>query len=72
MVAPGYTDASKFADGNPYGTSHVSGMGNEPVDDVARNAAAYQGRRVTRFAAAIRAAAPAQGGNDGGEAPAGH
>lgn len=71
VVAPGYTDASKMADGNPYGTTHISGMGNEPVDDVARNAAAYQGRRVTRFAAAIKAAAPAQAGNDG-EAPAGH
>lgn len=55
VVAPGYTDESKMADGNPYGTTHISGMGNEPVDDVARNAAAYQGRRVVKFAAAIKA-----------------
>jgi NAD(P)H dehydrogenase (quinone) len=46
VVAPGYTDPIKFADGNPYGTSHVAGQGDIPVDDTARAAAAYQGRRV--------------------------
>src|SRR6202012_6307096 len=46
VVAPGYTDASKFADGNPYGTSHVDGQGTIPVDDIAINAARFQGRRV--------------------------
>jgi NAD(P)H:quinone oxidoreductase type IV len=65
VVAPGYTDASKMADGNPYGTTHISGMGNEPVDEVARNAAAYQGRRVVRFASAIKAA-PAEAGSNAG------
>ena len=29
VVAPGYTDPSKFVDGNPYGVSHVSGPGND-------------------------------------------
>jgi len=24
-VAPGYTDPIKFADGNPYGVSHITG-----------------------------------------------
>ncbi|NCT91452.1 NAD(P)H dehydrogenase [Cellulomonas sp. APG4] len=36
LVAPGYTDPLKFADGNPYGVSHVSGPQSdwEPGDDV--------------------------------------
>jgi NAD(P)H dehydrogenase (quinone) len=46
VVAPGYTDPIKFADGNPYGTSHVAGQGDIPVDNTARAAAAYQGKRV--------------------------
>ncbi len=28
IVAPGYTDPLKFADGNPYGVSHVTGPEN--------------------------------------------
>ena len=55
VVAPGYTDGSKFADGNPYGTSHVAGHGDQPVTDTIRQAAAYQGARVARIAAALRA-----------------
>jgi NAD(P)H dehydrogenase (quinone) len=55
VVAPGYTDPSKFVDGNPYGTSHVAGQGDIPVDDVARNAAAYQGKRVATIAARLLA-----------------
>jgi NAD(P)H dehydrogenase (quinone) len=55
VVAPGYTDPSKFVDGNPYGTSHVAGQGDIPVDDVARNAAAYQGRRVATISARLLA-----------------
>ena len=36
VVSPGYTDGSKFVDGNPYGVSHVTGPGNDiPLDDVA-------------------------------------
>ena len=36
LVTPGYTDGSKFVDGNPYGVSHVTGAGNDiPLDDVA-------------------------------------
>jgi NAD(P)H dehydrogenase (quinone) len=55
LVAPGYTDPVKYADGNPYGTSHVSGQGNIPVDETTRNAAKYQGRRVASIAAALKA-----------------
>ena len=34
LVAPGYTDPLKFADGNPYGVGHVTGPENDqPVGD---------------------------------------
>lgn len=52
-LAPGYTDPIKFADGNPYGTSHVAGQGDLPVDDTARAAAAYQGKRVASVTASL-------------------
>jgi NAD(P)H dehydrogenase (quinone) len=55
LVSPGYTDPVKFADGNPYGTSHVSGQGTIPVDETARNAAKYQGSRVASIATALKA-----------------
>jgi NAD(P)H dehydrogenase (quinone) len=55
VVAPGYTDPVKFADGNPYGTSHVAGQGDLPVDDTARDAGQFQGRRVVRIASAVKA-----------------
>jgi NAD(P)H:quinone oxidoreductase type IV len=54
VVAPGYTDPVKFVDGNPYGTSHVNGNGALPVDDTARDAAVYQGKRVVRIAEAVK------------------
>jgi NAD(P)H dehydrogenase (quinone) len=54
VVSPGYTDPSKFADGNPYGTSHVSAQGQRPVDDTARTAAAVQAKRVVMVARALR------------------
>ncbi len=36
LVPPGYTDPVKFAEGNPYGVSHVTGGANDapPGDDV--------------------------------------
>ena len=43
-----------FVDGNPYGTSHVAGQGDLPVDDTARNAGEYQGRRVVKIAGALK------------------
>jgi len=59
LVAPGYTDAAKFADGNPYGTSHTDGNGSLPVDDTARASARVQAERVVRFARLVKATAPA-------------
>jgi NAD(P)H:quinone oxidoreductase type IV len=55
VVSPGYTDPIKFADGNPYGTSHVNGQGALPVDDTARAAATFQGKRVAEVAATFKA-----------------
>lgn len=56
LVTPGYTDPVKFVDGNPYGTSHVNGQGAIPVDDTARSAAEYQGKRVASVTARFTAA----------------
>lgn len=56
VVAPGYTHPDKFADGNPYGTSHHDAGGTAPVDDTTRAAARVQAERVVRFARAINAA----------------
>src|SRR5439155_19292472 len=55
VVAPGYTDPIKFADGNPYGTSHIAGHGDLPITDTTRQTAAYQGARVVKIAAALKA-----------------
>ncbi|MEV7994472.1 NAD(P)H:quinone oxidoreductase [Streptomyces sp. NPDC086077] len=55
IVSPGYTDAAKFADGNPYGTSHVDEQGNNPVNDTTRAAARVQGERVVKIAARLKA-----------------
>lgn len=54
IVSPAYTDASKFADGNPYGTSHVDAQGTLPVDETARTAAKVQAERVVRLSRALR------------------
>jgi NAD(P)H dehydrogenase (quinone) len=55
VVAPGYADPITFADGNPYGTSHIAGQGDLPRTDTTRQAAAYQGARVANIAAALNA-----------------
>src|SRR5258705_13903145 len=39
IVPPGYTDGLKFADGNPYGVSHITGPDNQPKITHATNAA---------------------------------
>ena len=60
IVPPGYTDPLKFADGNPYGVSHVSGQGDLPLTDVDYAALDHLAERVVRIAgqfAAGRAAA---------------
>ncbi|MFI1933173.1 NAD(P)H:quinone oxidoreductase [Streptomyces sp. NPDC020330] len=60
LVAPGYTDASKFVDGNPYGTSHVSGQGDLPVGEQTLTAARVQAERVVKFTRAIKAGLAAE------------
>ncbi|GAB3289601.1 NAD(P)H:quinone oxidoreductase [Parasphingorhabdus pacifica] len=54
IVSPGFTEASKFVDGNPYGTSHVDGQGQIKVDDETRTAAAVQAKRVVKVAQALK------------------
>jgi len=46
IVAPGYADPIQFQSGNPYGTSFTSQNGTVPPDEVALNAARFQGKRV--------------------------
>ncbi len=55
IVSPGYTDGSKFVDGNPYGTSHVDAQGQLKVDEETRTAAGVQARRVVKVAKALKA-----------------
>lgn len=57
IASPGYTDPSKFVDGNPYGTSHVDAQGENPVDGTTREAARIQAERVLRVAAALKSGA---------------
>lgn len=52
VVAPGYTDSAKFADGNPYGTSYVTGD-TSGIDGVTRAAAQVQAQRVVRITTAL-------------------
>jgi NAD(P)H dehydrogenase (quinone) len=54
IVSPGYTQSSKFVDGNPYGTSHVDAQGQLPVDDDTRTPAEVQARRVVKVAKALQ------------------
>lgn len=51
IVAPGYADPIQFQSGTPYGTSHVSQNGTVPPDEVALNAARFQGKRVAEVTA---------------------
>ncbi len=53
VVAPGYTDPSKFADGNPYGASHVSDNGATPPREQDLTAVAYSATRATEIAAQL-------------------
>lgn len=60
LVTPGYTDPSKFVDGNPYGTSHVAGQGDIPVGEQTLTAARVQAERVVKFTRAIKAGLAAE------------
>ncbi len=50
IVGPGYADPIQFQSGNPYGVSFQSNNGALSPDEVALNAARFQGRRVTEIA----------------------
>lgn len=54
LVPPGYTDGIKFADGNPYGVSHVTGPENQnEIDDATRAALQHMATRVIKVASAL-------------------
>lgn len=46
IVAPSYADPIQFQSGNPYGSSFTSQNGTISPDEVALNAARFQGKRV--------------------------
>ncbi len=51
LVAPGYTDGLKFADGNPYGVSHVTGPDNQnELNDATVAALDHMVTRVVKVA----------------------
>jgi len=51
IVPPGYTDALKFVDGNPYGVSLIAGHDNiSEFDDATNNALEHLARRVVSVA----------------------
>jgi NAD(P)H dehydrogenase (quinone) len=54
VVAPGYTDPLKFADGNPYGVSHVTGMNNEPLTGAEHAALDHLAQRIIKFGGKIK------------------
>jgi NAD(P)H dehydrogenase (quinone) len=51
IVSPGYTDASQFESGNPYGASFTSNNAQLDPDEVAMTAGRLQGRRVAEVTA---------------------
>ncbi len=56
IVPPGYTDALKFNDGNPYGVSHVTGGNNdEPLGEDQLTALDHLTERVLKVAEALAA-----------------
>jgi NAD(P)H dehydrogenase (quinone) len=59
IVPPGYTDPSKFVDGNPYGASHVSANGANPPQEQDLTAVAYSATRATQIAAQLTRGAAA-------------
>ncbi|HET9519044.1 MAG TPA: NAD(P)H-dependent oxidoreductase [Actinoplanes sp.] len=55
VAAPGYTDPLKYADGNPYGVSHVTGDNNDlPLGDAQTAALDHLAQRVLDIAAKLR------------------
>ena len=55
VVAPGYTDPLKFADGNPYGVSHVTGGTNDaPLGDAQYAALDHLAQRIVTIAGKLK------------------
>jgi len=55
IVPPGYTDVLKFADGNPYGVSHVTGPNNDlPLTDAEEAALDHLANRVITIAGRLK------------------
>jgi NAD(P)H dehydrogenase (quinone) len=55
VVAPGYTDPLKFADGNPYGVSHVTGGSNDaPLGDSEYAALDHLAQRIVTIAGKLK------------------
>jgi NAD(P)H dehydrogenase (quinone) len=51
LVPPGYTDPIKFADGNPYGVSHITGADNmTAITDTTTAALNHLAKRVVAIA----------------------
>jgi NAD(P)H dehydrogenase (quinone) len=51
IVPPGYTDPIKFADGNPYGVSHITGPDNTTeISDITVEALHHLAKRVVAVA----------------------
>ncbi|GAA2474312.1 NAD(P)H:quinone oxidoreductase [Winogradskya humida] len=56
IVPPGYTDPLKFADGNPYGVSHVTGATNDdPLSDATTAALDHLAQRIVEIGAKLAA-----------------
>jgi NAD(P)H dehydrogenase (quinone) len=62
IVPPGYTDPSKFVDGNPYGVSHVAGQGDQPVGATEVTAIEHMVRRCVTVAEQLKAGREALAG----------
>ncbi|MGZ8738691.1 MAG: NAD(P)H:quinone oxidoreductase [Nocardioides sp.] len=55
IVPPGYTDAVKFQDGNPYGAGHVTGPDNDaPLENVQLDALDHLVERVLMVAGKLK------------------
>lgn len=59
LVPPGYTDPSKFVDGNPYGVSHFSDRGQNPPGDEEFAALDHLADRAVGIARRLKTGAPA-------------
>lgn len=59
IVPPGYLDPIQFQVGNPYGASHVSANGENPVGEDERASVAFSARRAVETARRLKRGAQA-------------